>query len=224
MPTNYYTAQAVRELDRLAIEQYGIPGFTLMQRAGKAAFDALCKRWPNLKQLIVCCGTGNNGGDGFVIAALAQQTGLRVEVYLVGQLASIKGNAARALDLAKSWQVPIHESAEFPGEFTKNDTVVVDALLGTGLKGEVRSPYRTMIEAINRSGLPVLAVDIPSGLCSDTGVVLGSCVKAAMTVTFIGHKLGLVSGAGPALAGEVVFDTLQVPPEIYRKVAPVRVE
>jgi NAD(P)H-hydrate epimerase len=221
---NYYTAQAVRELDRLAVEEHGIAGFTLMQRAGAAAFAALRQHWPQAQHLIVCCGTGNNGGDGFIIAALAKQAGLAAEVYLVGQLNAIRDDAARALALADESKVHIHENAQFPVRYSKSDTVIVDALLGTGLKGDVRAPYRAMITAINRSDLPVLAVDIPSGLCSDTGAVLGAAVKAAVTVTFIGRKLGLITGNGPAQAGEVIFDDLGVPPAIYAKVKPARTE
>lgn len=219
---NYYTAQAVRELDRLAIEEHGIAGFTLMQRAGAAVFAVLRQRWPHVKRLIVCCGTGNNGGDGFVIAALAQQAGLAADVYLVGKLDAIKGDAAKALALADSSKVPIHNNAQFPAHHTANDTVVVDALLGTGLNGDVRPPYRAMIEAINCSQLPVLAADIPSGLSSDTGAVLGAAVKAAVTVTFIGRKIGLISGAGREHAGEVIFADLGVPPAIYHKVIPAK--
>ncbi len=219
-PVKYYTAKAVRELDRLAIEEHHIPGFELMQRAGNAAYSALRKEWPLATQLIVCCGTGNNGGDGFIIAALARAGGLKVDTWLVGSPASIKGDALKAMDYAQAQQVAIHDASGLSGfNAVSANTVIVDALLGTGLTGEVREGVRKMIDAINSSALPVLAVDIPSGLCSDTGAVLGACVKAAMTVTFIGRKLGLIKGSGPALAGKVVFADLGVPAEIYQKVA-----
>jgi len=215
----YFTAAQVRELDRLAIES-GIPGFELMQRAGKAAFNALRWQWPRLRTIIVVCGTGNNGGDGFIIAGLARAAGLAVTVHVIGARSAIKGDALRALEYAEGR----HLLPEFCTELalmpppTGPDTVIVDALLGTGLGGPVRLPQRNTIEAINRSGLPVLAVDIPSGLCSDTGSVLGACVAADLTVTFIGRKLGLVAGEGPACCGKVMFDDLGVPPEIYRRI------
>jgi ADP-dependent NAD(P)H-hydrate dehydratase / NAD(P)H-hydrate epimerase len=220
--TAYYTASAVRELDRIAIEQHGIPAFELMQRAGAAALAALQQQWPAATRLLVCCGTGNNGGDGFVIAALAHKVGLETAIYLVGERSSIKAAALQALLMAEAQQVAIHAADGFPPAASSlTDTVVVDALLGTGLCGEVRPPFRRLIDAINRSGLPVVSADIPSGLCSDTGAVLGACVKADLTVTFIGRKAGLVLDAGPLHCGRVVFADLGVPSALYAQVQPL---
>lgn len=220
----YYTAAEVREMDRHAIEDLGIPGFELMRRAGAAAFAALRTRWPHVRRLIVVCGTGNNGGDGFVIAALAHDAGLDAQIHLVGKPADVKGTAREALAFAEARGLGAHDiqsfvdsagalSAAHAASVIPHDTVIVDALLGTGLTGGVRPAFRHAIDAINRSKLPVLAVDIPSGLCSDTGAVLGACVKAALTVTFIGRKHGLVTGDGPAYCGTVVFDSLGVASE-----------
>ncbi|HEY0962802.1 MAG TPA: NAD(P)H-hydrate epimerase [Pseudomonadales bacterium] len=210
----YFTAAEVRAMDRHAIEQLGIPAFELMQRAGAAAFRALLDRWPATRNLIVFCGTGNNGGDGFVIAALAHDAGLDVQLYLVGQPADIRGTARDALRLVEARQLTLHDAQTLP-DFSSAPagSVIVDALLGTGIKGELRPEFRRAIAAINGSGLPVLAVDIPSGLSSDNGAVLGACVNAALTVTFIGRKRGLISGAGPAHCGTVVFDSLGVETE-----------
>jgi hydroxyethylthiazole kinase-like uncharacterized protein yjeF len=216
----YYTAAAVRELDRITIEECHIAGFELMQRAGKAAFVALLQRWPATRQLLVFCGTGNNGGDGFVIAALARQAGLDARIFLVGDRAGIKGDARKALALAEAQQVPITDPAACQLVAGAPETVVVDALLGTGLRGSVRDAFRSAIDTINASGLPVLAVDIPSGLCSDTGAVLGAAVHADVTVTFIGRKAGLVSGVGPQHCGSIVFDDLAIPPQLYQRVTP----
>lgn len=211
----YYTAAEVRAMDRRAIDELGIPAFELMQRAGAAAFRALMATWPATRRVLVFCGTGNNGGDGFVIAALAHDAGLNVQLYLVGKSGDIKGTAREALHLAETRQLGILD-AERPSDFSSDPaaTVIVDALLGTGLSGELRPAFRRTIEAINASGLPVLAVDIPSGLSSDTGEVLGACVTAALTVTFIGRKRGLVIGEGPLHSGTVVFDSLGVNPDI----------
>lgn len=207
----YYTAAEVRAMDRRAIEQLGIPAFVLMQRAGAAAFRALLAAWPATRRVLVFCGTGNNGGDGFVIAALARDAGLDVQLFLVGKPGDIKGTAREALHFAETRQVAVHDAQILP-DFSSDPTatVIVDALLGTGLSGELRPAVRCAIEAINASRLPVLAVDIPSGLSSDTGEVLGACVTAALTVTFIGRKRGLIIGEGPAHSGTVVFDSLGV--------------
>lgn len=220
-----YLAAGVRELDRLAIEEHHIPGFVLMQRAGQAAFDALLAQWPQTRGILCFCGNGNNGGDGYVIAALASEKGLDCRVYTLGNPVDLKGDARKAFDLANEKQVPIlpfcneDGSLNIPADLPAG-TVIVDALLGTGLAGDVRGAYVTTIDWINQSGCPVLAVDIPSGLCSDTGVILGSAVRADVTVTFIGRKLGQFIAEGPALCGKLVFDDLQVPAAIYGKVNP----
>lgn len=218
----YYTAAAVRELDRLAIETHGIPGFDLMQRAGQAAFNALRWQWPEVRRILVFCGTGNNGGDGFIVAGLARAAGLDVLVQISGARASIAGTALQALEYAQARNVDLRfsppDSSASMLAAASADTVVVDALLGTGLNGPVRMQHRQVIENINACGLPVLAIDIPSGLCSDTGAVLGACIEADLTVTFIGRKCGLVKGEGPAHSGKVVFDDLGVPAELYQHV------
>jgi NAD(P)H-hydrate epimerase len=213
----YYTARQVRELERRAIEIHQIAGFVLMQRAAHAALDALRLQWPDVEQLIIYCGCGNNGGDGFVMAGLAQQEGLKVAVYIFGDIASVKGDALQALEFARAQQVAIHTGSQalLPGA---PRTVVVDALLGTGLAGYVRADFLLAIDAINQSRLPVLAMDIPSGLSSDTGKVLGICVKADLTVTFIGRKMGQVIGAGPMMCGKVLLATLAVPAEVYENI------
>ena len=224
---NYYTAAATRELDRLAIEEFNIPGFELMHRAAKAAYEALLKNWPTVKKIIVLCGTGNNGGDGFIIAALAKQSGIDVDLFVAGDLSKVFGDAKKALDYALSSglkPLPAYEFNQINSQqnnSTKNtidDAVIVDALLGTGLSGKVREPYSHLIDDINSSSLAVLAVDIPSGLCSDTGVILGSAVKADLTITFIGRKIGLATNSGSKLVGKLLFDDLNVPPAVYARV------
>jgi len=227
---HYYTAASTRELDRLAIEKHNIPGFELMQLAGKAAFNALLKNWPKVNKIIVLCGSGNNGGDGFIIAGLAQSNNLQVDLFIAGEKSSIKGDAKKALDFALKRRVIIRTASEFSnsyqnfkiknksGQSKDGDTVIVDTLLGTGLSGDVREPYSSLINQINSSNLPVLAVDVPSGLCSDTGKILGSAVKANLTITFICRKIGLILGSGIELSGKLLFDDLNVPKAVYSKV------
>ncbi|MAM71376.1 MAG: NAD(P)H-hydrate epimerase [Gammaproteobacteria bacterium] len=215
----YYTAAQTQKLDRLAIEKHGIPGFDLMQRAGKAAFSALKTKWPFCRNLIIFCGTGNNGGDGFIVGTLAKISGMNATVYLAGSEENISGDARLALDQAKDNEVNIKPVSEFSNiretPAAADSTVIIDALLGTGLKGDVREPYSDIIHEINVSALPVLAIDIPSGLCSDTGAILGNAVKADLTVTFIGRKVGQINAQGPEYCGELVFDSLDVPEIIY---------
>ncbi len=211
LPTDLYRADQVRALDRCAIEEHGIAGIHLMKRAGRAAFAALLERWPEPEQVTVLCGAGNNAGDGFVIAGLAAQRRIPVTVICVAEPEKLQGDARLAYEFARREGVimqPLQESQGFSG-------IVVDAMLGTGLSGEVRDPYRQAIEWLNSSNLPVLAVDIPSGLCADTGRELGVAVKAELTVSFIGLKQGLLTGRGPALTGELLFADLGVPQAVY---------
>jgi len=214
LPADLYRAEQVRELDRTAIAA-GIPGITLMRRAGEAVFDLIADCWPEVGHLSIWCGAGNNGGDGYIVAALAQRRGYQVQLVQVGEEAKLQGDAKTACTWAQEQGVvctPWAEGVAIEGE------LVVDALLGTGLSGEVKAPYAGVIEQINASGLPVVAVDIPSGLCSDTGSVLGVAIDAEATVTFIGVKQGLLTGAGPAHIGELVFDDLDVPETTYAAV------
>ncbi len=212
-----YSAAQTRALDAAAIEHGGLPGITLMARAAEAAFARLVRRWPAPAAIAVVCGGGNNGGDGYLIAALARKRGLPVTVFTVGDPARLSGDAASARQHALDEGVAVASWAAGclpagPG------AVIVDALLGTGLGGPVRAAAAAVIDAINASGLPVLAVDIPSGLCADTGQVLGTAVRATATVTFIGRKRGLYTAAGPALAGDLEFDDLAVPAESFAAV------
>lgn len=219
-PVPYYSVKAVRELDRLAIEQYRIAGYELMQRAAKATFIALYRTWSDVERLVIFCGTGKNGGDGFVLALLAIKAGLQVDIYLAGERSAIQGDALKAFTDALNSNVPIYPALPFPELDSSDNTVIVDALLGTGMRGrEVRQPYRDVINHINKCGLPVVSVDIPSGVCGDTGEILGVSVKADLTVTFVGRKLGLIQGKGKTHCGRVVFDDLGIPSEAYAQVA-----
>ncbi|MCQ4294029.1 NAD(P)H-hydrate dehydratase [Pseudomonas stutzeri] len=213
LPVALYTAAQVRELDARLIAA-GTPGFELMQRAAHAAWRALRRRWPETGVVTVLAGRGNNAGDGYLLAALAQRAGWQVAVLAAGDPQALQGDAALALAEAQACGVaigPWHADAPLQG-------VLVDALLGTGISGDVREPYVAAIEAINASGLPVLAIDLPSGLCADTGHVLGHAVRADLSVTFIGLKLGLFTGDGPDRVGTLVFDDLQADPQIVSQV------
>ena len=203
LPTALYHAAQVRELDARLIAA-GTPGFELMQRAARAVWRALRRRWPQAGAISVLAGRGNNAGDGYLVAALAQRAGWRVRVLAVGDPAQLGGDAALACAEARAAGVAI----EAWSECAQLEGVVVDALLGTGLAGAVREPYAQAIRLANASGLPLLAVDIPSGLCADSGRVLGVALRAELTVTFIALKLGLFCLDGPDHCGALEFADL----------------
>jgi len=218
LPNALYTAAEVRELDRLAIEEFGIAGATLMEHAGKAAFDAMREKWPQARRLAVMVGTGNNGGDGFVVASLAKAAGYDVRLFQVGDLSRLKGDA---LTMAQRWQDAGGEIEIFTAELDLGGIeIVVDGLLGTGLNAEVCGDWAEAIRAINNSHAAVLALDIPSGLDANSGAVLGIAVNAHLTATFIGLKRGLFTGAGPRHVGQLAYDDCRVPPDVLMKIRP----
>lgn len=215
LPRDLYDAAATRALDAAAIERCGIEGYTLMRRAGEAAYAALLARWPDTRRLAIVCGTGNNGGDGFVIAELAARAGIAVAVELVGEAGALGGDARRAFEALVAAGI---EPRGGRGPLAEAD-VVVDALLGTGLSRAPAGAHAEAIARMNACGRPVLAVDVPSGLDASTGHCPGAAVLAALTVSFIGLKQGLLTGDAPGCTGVLVFAGLEVPPEAYARVA-----
>ena len=217
LPVELYRAAQVRELDRIAIEERGIPGYTLMSRAGQAAFEQLRRHWPDARRVVIVCGGGNNGGDGYVVARLARLAGLTASVLALADPQQLHGDAQTAWWDAQAADVPI-----LP--FTRADLIgadlLVDAILGTGLEREVSGTWRDAIEAMNAHSAPILALDIPSGLHADTGAILGAAVQATATMTFIGLKQGLFTGQGPACCGALSFADLGVPGDIYAALHP----
>ncbi len=203
------------ELDRLAIEGQGIDGYNLMNRAGARAFATLMAHWPEARAITVCCGGGNNGGDGYVVARLALERGLGVQLIAMKSPDELSGEARRA---ARDW-LQTGGKIEPADERLRGD-VIVDALLGTGLDRPVRDDYARLIERINDAGQSVLAIDVPSGLSADTGMPQGISVRADVTVSFIGRKRGLFTGQAGRWCGQRVFDDLDVPEAIYESVEP----
>ena len=214
LPDRLYTAASVREMDRVAIEDLGIPAITLMRRAGVACVDILTTQWPAAKHMWIMCGSGNNAGDGFIIAGKLAERHFQVTVRMLGDM----GKASPAARLAYDYcvQSGIVPEPFDPVEIIDAD-VMIDALLGTGLTGNVRPAYQQAIDLMNASSLPTLAVDIPSGLCADTGNRLGGAIEADMTVTFIGLKRGLWTQDGPDCAGEILFDPLGLGDEVLQQ-------
>lgn len=226
LPRHLYRAQDLQQLDRIAIKEAGIEGFKLMQRAGAVAFNTLLEQWPQTRLVRVFAGGGNNGGDGYVIARLAQEQGLQCEVIQVASAEKLTGDARKAWEWANEKQIRMLPLADYlereklEAMVAASQLVIVDAMLGTGLDRVVSDVYAEAIRHINdyaaaQSNRAILAIDIPSGLSADTGVPLGCAVKADSTVTFIGMKQGLLTGHGREYAGRIVFSNLDVPDSIY---------
>lgn len=211
-----YKASQVRELDQRTIAG-GIESFALMQRAASSAWHSFRSRWPQARSVTVLCGGGNNGGDGHVLAALAMQSGLKVQRLSLKPRDALSGDVARAAELATAAGVGFEE---WHPHTTLVGEVIVDALLGTGLSGEVEGSIKQAIKAMNTASQPVMALDIPSGISADTGAMLGTAVEAACTVTFIGDKIGLHTGDAPAYTGDIDFRPLGVKAQAFFDIPP----
>lgn len=217
VPRQFYASAEVRELDRRAIAG-GLAGRALMQRAAAAAWRELLRRWPRAQRLIVLCGPGNNGGDGYELARLARGAGLDVDLRSAGE-APTRGDGAAA---CRAWRDDGGAVRAYGGEPLAGADVIVDAIFGIGLRRAPDGAAQAAILAADvarEGGAGVLALDVPSGLDADRGSAPGDAIHADLTTTFIAAKPGLHTGAGPDHAGEVVFDDLGVPPAVYHGVA-----
>src|SRR5690554_6450867 len=203
-----YTAAACAELDRLVIAA-GTPGFKLMQKAASSAWQLLVQHWPKAECINVFCGGGNNGGDGLLLALYAAQAGKKVRLWLAADPINSKNEAAQAWQAVVAYGLQPETCDPSQVEFTAEE-VLVDALLGIGLKGEVRGQLVTWIKAINAAPSQVFALDAPSGLLVDTGQPAGLAVEADLTLTFIALKAGLFTGLGVDLCGEVRLSNLGI--------------
>ena len=211
-----YSSEGSRLVDREAINSLQLAEGELMERAGAAAYGVICRKWPGISTLNVVCGPGNNGGDGYIVARLAHQAGIKVRV---AQVVSPKtDDARRALDQLNLQGITVEP---LNIETVKEAELVVDAVLGTGLSRPPSDVFETAIQAINASGRPVLALDTPSGLDMDTGWAGGAAVQATVTVTFICLKGGLLTGRGPDLTGDIVVECLEVPATVLTDVEPM---
>ena len=224
-------AAQMREADRFTIEDIGIPSLVLMENAGRqvvAAMEAAFE--PRLEgRVAVLCGRGNNGGDGFVVARTLAQRGIEAAVFVIAALADVRGDARTNLDIlgrlgitvvevndAQSWELHFSEISQC--------TLIVDALFGTGLKSPLAGMMETVVADVNASGIPVVSIDLPSGLAADTPHLIGNCIDAAMTVTLAAPKLPLVLPPGEAYAGDVVIADIGIPHEVLEGLDGPRIE
>jgi len=222
MKTDFATTRdQIRELDRIAVKQYGIDGLILMENAGRwcARTAARMLGGASAKSVAVVCGPGNNGGDGFVIARHLSNWGADVRLVLLARVDDALGGsheAAANLRILLNMGIAVREapSAEEAAQAIREcagSDLLVDALLGTGTHGEIREPFYSAINAINESACQVLAVDVPSGLDCNTGTPLGTAVRAARTVTFVANKVGFAQPAAREYTGEIEVAEISIP-------------
>lgn len=220
------TAKQMQGLDAAAIEKYNIPGIELMENAGQAAVAAIINTFgpPADRLITILVGPGNNGGDGLVIARLLHLEGGRPEVYMMVAADKLHGDARTNFELLKKLPVPIHylRNHDTTGplkDHISRSWLVVDSLFGTGLTRDIAGRFAEVVGLVNNADCPVVAVDIPSGLCSDTGRPLGVCVRADLTVTFGLAKTGQVTYPGKSYVGELVVADIGIPPEAVQQLA-----
>ena len=224
-------ALQMREADRRTIDEIGIPSMVLMENAGRQVVAALEATYEDLfdRQIAVLCGRGNNGGDGFVVARTLHQRGADVSVFVVGTLADIRGDARHNLEILGRLGVTVVEIADEQSwdlhfsEISKCG-LIVDALFGTGLTTPLAGMFETVVADVNGSGIPVAAIDLPSGLSSDTPDVIGNCIHAALTVTLAAPKLPIVLPPGEAHAGNIVVADIGIPAEVIEHVDGPRID
>ena len=211
----FLTAKQAKKIDFLAKDKFGISKLVLMENAGRAVAEEAMKSLRGRKSVAVFCGKGNNGGDGFVAARHLLVKGVKPDVFLAGNICEVRNEAKINLEILIKLKQKIIGINEKDLNSVKKKiskySLIVDALLGVGLKGEVRGLYRDLIGNMNQSKTFILSVDIPSGLDATTGKVLGCCVKADKTVTFVAKKKGMVIGAGKRYCGRVIVKDLGVP-------------
>jgi len=213
-----YDADEIRALDSAAIEGLGLPGAVLMERAGLAAAHEIGQRFPSATRVAIVCGSGNNGGDGFVVARHLHSSGTSVEVLLTGVASKLSIDARTNLEAAERLGVRItrRPAATALRAALRRCEVVVDAVFGVGFRGRARGDAAGAIAAINGSGRPVVSLDVPSGVDASNGTVDGEAVVAAFTIAFHGPKLGLIVAPGSRHAGAVVVADIGIPTQLER--------
>ncbi len=212
MPNKLYLAEQAREMDRMTIEDYAIPGIDLMRKAGLAVFEIIEQYHP-LSAVAIFCGAGNNAGDGYVAATLALKSGLSVKVYYLSNPENLKGDASIVY---QDFKQAGGQAAAFKPNLDLGDCIAVDALFGTGLDRDVSGAYAEAILLINEGACAVIAIDIPSGLNADTGAVMGCAIKAEKTICFIALKQGLFTGQAAEYCGQIIYSSLDVPDAVFK--------
>jgi NAD(P)H-hydrate epimerase len=217
------TRAQVREIDRRAIEEYHIPGIVLMENAGRAVADVACEMMHGdcVGEALVLCGGGNNGGDGLAVARHLHNRGSEVLIQLTVDPQSLKGDALINYLIVEAMKIPI-APIDLEAIASTPAIVIADAIFGTGLEKPSRDPFAAIVEAVKKSRVPVLAIDLPSGLDCDTGKPLGACIEAIRTVTFVAEKAGFVNPESRRFTGEVIVGDIGCPRELIDQVVAAR--
>ena len=207
----------------MAIKRKGIPSLVLMENAGRSVADAVKALLKSKKKASVCilCGMGNNAGDGFVVARHLWNSGIGVQVFLIGQGDKLKRDAATNYQILKDCRYPIREICRLTPALKRHigqADIVVDAIFGVGLNREITGLFRQVIESANQAGPRIVAVDIPSGLDGTSGKIYGTCIRAYTTVTFSCPKKGFYQGQGPQQTGHVIVADIGIPQKLVREV------
>ena len=208
---------AMRQIDLKAREIFGIPELLLMESAGRETAQVILENLKGKKGTVAFfCGKGNNGGDGFVAARYLLHHEIPIVLFFVGEKNALKDSARVNFEILLRLRCPVHtvtDEKSFKKALSHTGPLIygVDALLGIGIKGKVQEPYQSVIQQMNHLACPILAVDVPSGLCATTGRVLGCCVKASQTVTFGLPKKGFTKGEGPRRTGKVIVKNIGYP-------------
>lgn len=221
MPKALSVLQA-QQIDKFAIQKLGIPSVVLMENAGRLTVGEILKTLKNKKKnfIVIFCGRGNNGGDGFVVARHLWASGVVVKVFLIGRAQNLKQDSEINFKILKKLKCPIESIRHINKKVLielRRSTLIVDAIFGVGLSRSVGEPYQSIIHAINQTRKPVVAVDVPSGLDATTGKVLGACVKATRTVTFAVLKKGLLTVEGRRYAGKVIVADIGIPRKVISR-------
>ncbi|MEO1945250.1 MAG: NAD(P)H-hydrate epimerase [Candidatus Thioglobus sp.] len=213
--TNLYNKETIRQLDQSMIKYHVSSAYELMTRASQSVLDIILKRFSSIHRLFIFCGQGNNAGDGYVLARLAANKGIDIIVISLVETTQLSGDALTACqDWKQQGSISFNSSAL---EIQPAD-LIVDAILGTGLNRKLSSQWNETIELINQyTNVPVMAIDIPSGLDSNTGSLWGNTIKADITVTFIARKLGMYTSQARDYCGEIIFSSLGVPDSLYQQ-------
>jgi NAD(P)H-hydrate epimerase len=218
------TRAQVRDIDRLAVEHYKIPGIVLMENAARAATDvALSMLPPHPGKILILAGGGNNGGDGLAVARHLHLRGLDVQIFLTSDPTKYRGDALINWQIVQALNLPVQSIAEI--ELTDSSvglhlftpsppSLIIDAIFGTGLTAPPRPPFADIVAAVNALHCPVLSIDLPSGMDCDTGQPLGACIIATQTITFVAEKIGFAQPAAAPYLGKVTVGAIGCPTHI----------